>query len=742
MSRLVSWLLALVAFIAAVAVPLVAPSPAAAFCRHDLTMLRLADRHLYPGGATTGTLTFDCRLPRRQKVRLHTTAGLRAPAFVWVAKGRSHASFMVTNPRTRTSGPGRVTATYRGSTLRRTLNRLADPCDAAHAVRGISWDTELRAGGHTIARVALNCMPKNVGSVAVASSSPRIKVPATVPVSEGLGELSFPVAAAMPTSSEDAYDASVRFSLLGHTFAKQIHVEPALAGIAVVSVPASDTAELRVALTGAPAVATQIVLSSDGDLLRPSDRVLKLPAQVTVPAGAQRASFAVPINRLAQDTSVVVTGELGARTATAKAKIARFFQSEDAVEVNDLTVSMAGSGVNARAQAPLAIVLTDHLAGPDGIQATVDGAGISTAYVTIKPGTFYGTGMLVFPDLRSSSGAIVGLPSTLTLHISLVGSGLDIDRTFTVALHPALRAVTLPDPVYLGSPNLGTVSVIAPAAQDETVTLTGSGLSVPSTVTIPAGASSATFEVVGAKSGTGYVVASLHGTETFSPMVEVGAAPSEGCGPTGITVPEHVFSGGTLVRTLSQQATLMLGCATETEVLVPLRVEDESDRGLLSVPAFVRVPAGATSGSFTFSTYRSSGGCAAMQCTQVLHAVMTAGTGEQAITKTVTIEPGLDYLGWETDPDTGRRDLDIYMMGHPLPGTMATITTSDPAVLDYPSSVELQLPQDVPAPLGMPAPGWAFRIPAQVSVKQPVGTAVRVMVTVGPAVLTIVIPMD
>jgi hypothetical protein len=87
---------------------------------------------------------------------------------------------------------------------------------------------------------------------------------------------------------------------------------------------------------------------------------------------------------------------------------------------------------------------------------------------------------------------------TRTTRVTLKATALQSTAFLEITIHPRITAITLPEPVKSGTTFEGTITLAGPSDVDTEVFLQpSSGILdiVPSTVTIPAGATSVTFQV-------------------------------------------------------------------------------------------------------------------------------------------------------------------------------------------------------------------------------------------------------
>jgi len=164
---------------------------------------------------------------------------------------------------------------------------------------------------------------------------------------------------------------------------------------------------------------------------------------------------------------------------------------------------------------------------------------------------------------------------------------------------PSLSSLSLnPTSVVGGNSSTGTVTLTAPAPSGGfVVNLSSSNTNVatvPSTVTVPAGATSANFTVStqAVSSATSVTITASAGGVSRTATLTVNPAPSVTLQSLTIS-PTSVWGGSTATGTVT-----LSGPAPAGGVVVQLR----SSSSRASVPSTVTVPAGATSARFTIQT--------------------------------------------------------------------------------------------------------------------------------------------
>jgi len=379
----------------------------------------------------------------------------------------------------------------------------------------------------------------------------------------------------------------------------------------------------------------------------------------------------------------------------------RAFQAGDGFTADEPTLAPDGADGDVRGELLLTL---DHPAGPEGVTVEFRGmrsyipAGSMTARVAI------------YANPYPADSVIRG---TISIIDEAFSSAL-VHQEVSYAVHPGPSKVLVPTLVITGRPATATVVLAGPSGQNETIRITGSGVVVPATVTVPAGATSTTFEIDGTGAGTGSVRAELRGATT-STSVTVGAAIPDECRPHAIDVPEDVFVTNDFYDPLAYQAKVTLGCIAPTNLLIPLH---SSNSYVLSAPRFVEVPKGSTTGAFALKAI-GGGACYYSRCIGELAVEIQAGPIGLSTSRTIAMKPGLWSFFYPRNATTGQPDLEIWMTGRASAGTIVDIATDRPDLLAFPASVEI------------PAGSRFITVPAVSSDPSAAGTTVRITVSIG-----------
>ncbi|WP_406025238.1 hypothetical protein OH802_03770 [Nocardioides sp. NBC_00850] len=220
--------LGIVLAVAVLNVPAAVTAPSAeAACRPALKSLTLARSTVTGGTSTTATIRLTCRTPRRAKVQLWASTGIRVPAYVYVAGGRSTRAVTVRTSPTTVRSSGRVKAVYRQVVRRATLVRTVTPCYPTPVPTAVALPTYVHAGQKASGTVTLDCVAKTSLAVSLTSSSSWVTVPGTLTVQAGRRTASFTAVTKAPnTGSLPAFNVTIRATRNQKSAARTMQVRP------------------------------------------------------------------------------------------------------------------------------------------------------------------------------------------------------------------------------------------------------------------------------------------------------------------------------------------------------------------------------------------------------------------------------------------------------------------------------------------------------------------------------------
>jgi hypothetical protein len=344
------------------------------------------------------------------------------------------------------------------------------------------------------------------------------------------------------------------------------------------SVTGGNPSTGTVTLSGpAPSGGALVSLSS-------SNSSANVPANgVTVPAGATAATFTVATSAVATSTAAAISGSYGGGAQTATLTLTPPMVSSLTLNPTSVVGGPLGSStgtvtLNGPAPGGGAVVSlsSNNAAASVPANMTVPAGGTSATFtVTTSP--------VVTQTSVTISASYGGATQTATLTVTPPAPVLS-----SVAMSPATVTGT--------NPSVGTVTLNSPASNGGAVVSLSSNntaVGVPTNVTVPAGATTATFTVTTSAVTTSTVVtvSAAYGGGTQTATLTV-VPPT----PSSLSLSLASVTGGTS----SPTGTVILnGPAPSGGAAITL----SSSNAAASVPANgVTVPAGATSATFTLTT--------------------------------------------------------------------------------------------------------------------------------------------
>ncbi|HEX7315084.1 MAG TPA: FG-GAP-like repeat-containing protein [Pyrinomonadaceae bacterium] len=238
--------------------------------------------------------------------------------------------------------------------------------------------------------------------------------------------------------------------------------------------------------TVAPAGGAVVSITNDNPSL------VTTPFNVTVAAGQSSATFTISTQQTGLTTPVTITANYAGVTRSATLTVAAPSNGASVAAVT-LTPSTVVGG---SAQTVRALVTLNQPAPPEGAIVTLSSSHPSVASLPPSLGIAPG-GSSGFVDFKTTA---VSTSTQVTVRATYGGSTQSAVLTVNPAPAPAvtLTGVTLnPTSVTGGAASQGTVTLSGPAQSPTVVNLSSSSAvaSVPTSVTVPTGASSASFGV-------------------------------------------------------------------------------------------------------------------------------------------------------------------------------------------------------------------------------------------------------
>jgi hypothetical protein len=440
-----------------------------------------------------------------------------------------------------------------------------------------TWETPIKGGGTFNAKVTLTAPAADSTTITLASNNPAVVVPASVTIPKNGTEANFVV-----TTLAVATDTVVTVSATAGTLisSRPITVLAPVVDTFVLS-PASvaggSSVTATVTLDGAAPVGGLTV-----NIIPEFALVTTVPSTVIVTAGQTSKSFTVTTNPVANDTHAgvgVYTSSIGTDWTTDFVDIA-------APRVSSLTLNPSSVKGGTSSTGTVVLDSPAPVAGMTVNLSSNNGAATVSATVTVPSGvdksaTFTVTTTAVATDVTATISAVtVDTPKTSPLNISA----------------PRVQSVTIaPSSVKGGVANAtGTVTLDGPAPSGGlavALTSDNTNATVPTSVTVAAGLTTATFAV------TTFAVAT---DQTATVTADVNSDPKTA--ELDLVAPR--------VQSVSVSPTSVKGGVGSTgtvnlDIPAPaggLTVDLSSNNAAAIVAATVIVPAGATSTTFAIST--------------------------------------------------------------------------------------------------------------------------------------------
>lgn len=622
---------------------------------HKVAALDVTPSTVIGGNSAVGTVTLTSKAaPGGYVVALSSdNAAIAVPTEVTVAEGETTATFPVDYAVVSDDSNGVVTAQLNGS------SQTSNVTVKAANITSLGLSKMSTAGGNdVVGTVTIDGMAPAGGlTVTLSSSNSKVVVPATVTIAEGMTEATF-TATTVPTAV--ATPVIVTASARGVVLNKDITITAPVV-VSVVSNPASitgsNTGTATVMLDGPAPASWVLTVTSDNPALGFG---LSLGVPITtkttaVPTGARSVNVGINTVYVTADTAVNVTAT---RAGTSATTVINVLPPAPASVV--LTPASVRGGtstslkVNLTCKAPvggLVVALTSNRS-----EAT------PVATVTVPAGqTFVTTSV---PTTTVSANAAVVLSATANGYT----------KTATLAITPSIPStvVMTPNVVVGGASSTGKVTLNGPAGPDgAVVTLVSSSpkVTVPATVTVPAGATSANFTATTATLPSNI---SVTVRATFNGVVRTGTLSVQAPKPSAVAYNPTVLTGGKSgVGTVTLNGKAPAG---GYEVLLT------ADNGIFTIPASVTVAEGASSVTFPVS---------ALVVDTNTVVTTTATANGTTVTKTITVAaPVLSTLSMSTMLNGGASTVGkVTLTGIAPAGGVTVALVSNNAGLMVPATV-------------------------------------------------------
>ena len=326
--------------------------------------------------------------------------------------------------------------------------------------------------------------------------------------------------------------------------------------------------------------------------LQSNNSFVAVPPTVTIPAGATSASFPIWTDPCTSPTSATVTASDGTNNPSASINVSAYSPYVFNVQVSPTCVVGGDSAT--------AVVQLDHYVTTVGGEvvdlstSNVTGVGTTAANAPSSVIVPFGANSASFTVSTTSVSSSTGVSVTATdtgsqsgLIIVLPAGGIELGLTVS------------PSGIYGGNSATGTIAINSPQSSATVINLSSNSpnATVPSTVTVPAGSTTATFNIA-----TSAVASPTSATNGGWVWIACSTAQSAQATPIAIypanlhavsASPNNVLGGASSIGTVS-----LSGIAPTGGIILSL----SSSSPDAQVPSTVTVPAGTNSATFTITT--------------------------------------------------------------------------------------------------------------------------------------------
>ena len=570
---------------------------------HKVAALDVTPSTVIGGNSSVGTVTLTSKAaPGGYVVALSSdNPAITVPAEVTVAAGETTATFPVDYDVVADDSNGVVTAQLNGS------SKTSNVTVKAANITSLGLSKTSTAGGNDVTgTVTIDGMAPAGGlTVTLSSSNSKVVVPASVTILEGMTEATF---TATTVSTAVATDVTVTASARGVVLNKGITITaPVVVSVASnpASITGSNTGTATVTLDGPAPASWNVTVTSDNPALGfgLAAGVPIATKTTAVAAGARSVNVGINTAYVTADTPVTVTASRAGVSATT---VVNVLPPAPASVV--LTPASVRGGVNTSLR--VNITAKAPVGGLVVALASNRSEATPVATVTVPAGQTFTTTSVPTKSVSANATAV------------LSATAYGYTKTATLAITPSIpSSITMtPNAVVGGAASVGKVTLNGPAGPDgAVVTLVSSSpkVTVPATVTVPAGATSATFTA-----STATVPSNISATvrATFNGTTVTGTLAVQAPKPSAVAYNPVVLTGGKSgVGTVTLNGKAPAG---GYEVLLT------ADNGIFTIPAAVTVAEGATSATFPVS---------ALVVDTNTVVTTTATANGTTVTKTITV---------------------------------------------------------------------------------------------------------
>ncbi len=602
------------------------------------------------GGATlTGTVSLASAAGAGGEVVNLSSSNSKAnvPATVTVPQGKSTAKFTITTDELTVRTTATITATADGVSKSATLT--IDPL----ALSSVSFSPSIiTAETTTTGTVKLNGKAKTGGFVvALSSNSAYLDVPSSVTVPAGASSVTFE-AEAGATSAERLVTVTATANGVSKT------TKPKVVPLTIKSITSSAAVNSGRPIT--PKVNMSGIVAPGGAVVtlnsnRPS--ILPVPASITVPAGATYLSVPLTANFVSTPTIVTLTARYDG------------ISKQVAITVNPVVVSSL-SFSPASPTGSLDTTFKVTLSAPADVAGyTVALSSSNPALAPVPDSVFIGAGL-------TSASMVVSTNYTDVEETVIISATLNgVTKTYNLVIKPVMvSSVSASSSPVGGNTNAITIYLTANAPTGgHVVEMTSSNpslITVPATVTVPAGSKMLQVQYTSAVSMTSPVVTVTVNDDNFTKTLTITIQKPK---IYSVSLNSAITTGGSATT-----GTIVLtGPAPAGGIWVELTGNSPA-----IVPTQIFVPGGEKQVSMAFNTLP----VAAKTIVSI-----TASWDGTSFSKNLTIEPPVlkDLVPRPiTLSPGGTSPVTVRLTGPaPLGGYTVTLTSTSPTVATVPATI-------------------------------------------------------
>jgi hypothetical protein len=459
---------------------------AAASCHPALRAITAAPASI-PGGAPTEvTASLTCAAAKPLAVALSGSSGVTVPRSVTVPAGKTSGSAAVRTATSKKTIRRGITAAV--GAVRKTVTLTITPtpktCDNP-TLRQVSLPSSAYIGGHPTLTVELSCAAAAAVRIPLKSSSAFLPVPASVTIGAYYASAAVPLTPRADGAGR--FQATVTVTRGKTVTKKTITVDPSISEVVISpGIGYPDQIQLEVLSTGIlPAGGLTVKLAS-------SSPAVTLPASFAIPAGSVGSQIpGLVVHQVSKNTAVTLSATFEGMTKSASYVLVPPWSSGDSVAIDPENgpgplyglENYIGYSIALSNPAPASGLTADVTLGdPNALQF------LPPPPITLNPGQ-----STIYFEVNVAN---VTAPVHTTISLTVDGATAQTP----VTIEPGLASFSLPAALSTGTTGasgIGTITLAGPVDTATTVGLqsTWGILTVPLSVTIPAGESSATFPI-------------------------------------------------------------------------------------------------------------------------------------------------------------------------------------------------------------------------------------------------------